>query len=164
MPLRWKLFAVANYLLLAGYLFLLILIVKFLFETNIRSTNGLLEFILISTSMLFIVVNSVCNVYVFHKHLRGKPFNYNFKIFYTIFSVLYLLSLAVVLISLIPAIADELRYSERRRFGYFLVTIFSFTLILGGFVLINQFLVRRYIKRKNQDEIGKMINEIGNSQ
>jgi carbon starvation protein CstA len=147
MPVKWKLFALANYLFLFAYLLLFIGVLRFIIE-EVPHEQPLKPLLPLIAGQLIVILNSILNIYVFHKHLPNKLFSKTLKTAYIISTVLFVISLVVIIISLNQAINDELKVEQKGNFIIFIQSLFFLHIFLGLFILINQFLIRRFIEIK----------------
>ncbi len=144
MPFKWKLFAVANYLLIVILGFLLLGAMRFSAEKIPAGESG--SFMLFMTSLLVCTINLVFNLIIFHRYLPDKSFGPGIRILYIISAILYCIALIVVLINLGEVFVEEISNYSTGSFTNFLLVLLSLISICGIFIFINQLLVRKFIE------------------
>ena len=160
MSIRWKLFALANYVLLLSYLFFFVMAIRFLTKVE-QDGKGLAAFILVIASVLITILNSIFNLYVFHKHLPKKIFSRSMGIFYSISTILFTISWTIILVSYIKLIDDAISSSSANNSLYFPVSVFLLSLFCGLIILGNQVFVRDFITKNYKADTNEMIENIG---
>lgn len=152
MPIKWKLFGIANYIILLIHAFLLLGAMRFTTEVAAESQDmaGFMPFMV---SLFIVILNAVFNLYIFHKHLPDNPVSRRVKTPYLISAILFAIALMIISIPLIRDSFDELSFSSDKSFGFFLLTIFCLVLLIGLFVLINQFVVLKFIEKNATEDI-----------
>jgi len=146
MPLKWTIFGIANYALLLLYAFILHLSFKVIIE-KIPAETDLTPLLPILISNVIIVLNSLFNIIVFHRHLPGNPFSHSKGILNLAAAILYFIALIIMIYSLNQSINDELRSGETEGLVGFLQALFFSTIVLGIFIFVNQLMIRNYLEK-----------------
>src|SRR5690348_11691136 len=94
---RWRIFAVANYLFLLFYGFLLYKIFELAIQDPPEDDGTMLEVYLVIASLVMIVLNAAFNILVFHLHFPRKPLGRLRHVTYTIAAILNIISLCYIL-------------------------------------------------------------------
>jgi small-conductance mechanosensitive channel len=150
MPLKWKLFGLANYFILLVYIFLLLGAMRFTIEVDTEG-QGMLGFMFFMISLFIVVLNAVFNLYIFHKHLPDNKISKRGKIAYKISATLYAVSLLTISITLIRDTIHELKIDADSGAGYFMLIFFCVNSLIGLFVLINQFRIIKFIEKNTAE-------------
>ncbi len=146
MPVKWKLFCLANYIMLLVYSFLLLGAFRFTAEYNADSRS----FVLFMVCLFVVILNAVFNLYLFHRHLPSRRYANRTHSIHQIISILFTFSLIIILSNFIqelPAIIS----AENAGAGIFFITVGLVSFVLGSFILVNQYKIRKYIE-ENQPE------------
>lgn len=152
MPINRKLFGVANYVMALVYAFLFLGALRFTVE-KVPAEEDLTPFMPFMISLAILLLNAVLNIYVFHRHLPGKPFSRSTGTCYFIAAILYGIALTIVSISFIRNISDELSHQSTNNADYYLLLIFLLHLIVGLFILINQLKIRKHLVNNHTDPL-----------
>jgi hypothetical protein len=146
------------------YGFLLYKIIELAIDQPPSDEETKLEVYFVIASLGLIVFNAAFNIFVFHLHFPRRPLGRVRYITHTLFAILNALSLGYILY-LVKAIWDqEMTSSAEDNWVVFYRTIFIITFVLGLFIVINQFLVKGFLQKKQKDSVEKLIKEIGNSE
>lgn len=159
--MKWKIFAVSNYILLLLYGFLFYMAVEFSISSGNFTNAEIHEGFLLMSVLLIVFLNSLFNIYIFHKHLPNKPLRRLQTIFLFFFNTLYGISLIIILLASITELRSSWTSNDDIAFIYFLSAIVLLTLILGTYIFIMQFFVTRAINQKVKTLQEKIINDIG---
>ena len=160
MSLRWILFAIANYILLVVYSILFVYSLRFSIESAL-SNKDLGYFMLFSSCLLIIVINSILNLVVFHKFLPARYFSRKFKIVYWLSALLYTAGLINLMVELIQTISEESKQDPGNTFVNFLIIILILTSSFALYILINQLMVPQFIKKNHEKIMKDQIDELG---
>jgi hypothetical protein len=98
-------------------------------------------------SQVITILNSFFNIYVYHKHLPRRPFKKRRGTFYLISAILYSIAFTFIAVYLFTGIREGLKFRPVDNAAYLLLSIFFFNLLVGLFILINQFIIRKALVR-----------------
>lgn len=161
MTLKWKLFCIVNYVFIIFYFILLILTLRYIVEVVPGDAeSGIVSQIIVI--LLVFIINSFLNVYIFHKHLPGKPFSSHFNIFYIISTILFAICLVLCLFILSRDMNMAMKEAPSDGSTIFLQILFFSNFFLGLFILINQFLIKKAIDKNYRNSLNNQIEDIGN--
>jgi hypothetical protein len=145
LTLKWKLFGLANYIMLIAYLYLITLSMRFIIE-EVPHEQSLAPLMPVFISQIVIIINLAFNIYAFHIHLPHKPLSHKKKRYYLILFLLNAISFSIITIYSFIEIYDELKSQSFGNFAYFILSVFSLHFLLGLFILVCQFDLRKFIK------------------
>ena len=160
MSLRWKIFAIANYILLFIFLFLFIMAIRY----NVKESSKVEDdtaFMIFTLSLFIIILNSAANIYIVHRHFPAKPFSHFFARLYLFLTILFLLALIVVSAALIIPLREELLAHSFDSYVYFMAILLFILITCGLFIFINQCMVNRHILRNSKSLLQQQIDDIG---
>ena len=160
MSIKWKLFSTANIVFLSAYLLLFGLAIGFAVE-QLRERKEFLDFVPFMASLLITILNSAFNIYVAHKHLPDKPLSRRIRTAYFISAIVFAISFIIISVSLIGDINDNPTSRPADNFFYFMVSIFILNSFTGIFILLNQFVITKYIEKNYKDSFDRQIEDIG---
>ena len=159
MPLKWKIYRIANYLLLCCSIIIFMFILRLIFN----APNNELQFfaILFSLPFLFMSILSLANIAIMARNFPDKMITGNNHKWHVLSIVLSLLSVAGLLIIFINIVIEI-------RNDYFdgllvMLSILTLLLIISVFVLACQFSIKKYIKTKSMSLMNSWIDSIGNN-
>ena len=157
MTIKWKIFGIANYIMLLVFVFLLLGMFKFSAEevSGRESQNPLL---LLMFCFFTIILNSILSLYVFHFHLPAKPI-IKIKRLYRVSTILYILCLVTIFISIVKDMKYEIGEYGMDDTAYIIVGFISLILLIGIFIAYNQFLIGKYLDNNYKFSIDKKIDE-----
>jgi len=158
MKLKWKLFALANYLLLFVYGFLFLGALRFTAEF-VNPDEKLGSFTPFMISLFIIFFNCVFNLYIFHIYFPHKLLSRRKEILYLISTILFVAALILVLVSILQAYNEELNPDPEDDFAYVILSFFFLTLSLGLFVLICQLKIRKVIGKNSPHALSKQAKK-----
>lgn len=159
MPIKWKLYRVANYLLLCLSIIISIFILRI--PINARNTYDLVMSLLFGFLFLFMAVYSLVNITIMTKTFPDKLMRRSINRWHVFSIVLNLFSvtgLLIVCISLLNEIIKD--YFEGLLIMLIILLIF---LIITSYVLLCQFTLNRYLRRRNTSLMNSLIDSIGNN-
>ena len=148
MPIKWKLFGLANYIMLAAYVFLLVNALRFTIEF-LPAEVSLSSFTPFMLSLFVVVFNSVLNLYVFHTYLPSNPFSKKLRITYLISTILSVIAYPITIVSIFIFIYEILNSNPIDNFVYIILPVFLLILLSALFIFINQVILLRSIKKNN---------------
>ena len=151
MPARWYLFAVINYLLLLIYGFLLILAMQFSIE-KMQPGESLSDFTVYFVGLFIIVINSIRNIYIYHRYLPCKQFSPRLKTIQKIFTIVFAIGWLMMIISLLIAFIDinsDKETDSEKDLAIGLLCLIIFTFASGLFVLVSQFKASKLIEESS---------------
>jgi len=141
MPIRWYLFAVANYIFLITYIFFFLGALRFTAEV-LPADVSLGFFGLFIISLAITVFNSAFNLYVFHGYMPARILSRKMKTSYIVSTILFTASLIIVTISLLQAMSEA-----EAEFKDFLNWVIVLNTAIGTFILLHQFMVRKFLEK-----------------
>jgi hypothetical protein len=144
---RWNLFAVANYIMLLVYGLLLLGAMKFTIE-KVSPGESLGNFNFFLFGLFTFVINSMINIYIYHRYLPEKPFSLRLKRLHRISTYSFAIGLAALSFNLLGEISTVNSNGDNQEFAIFLFCLLIFTLVLGLYVLINQIQLRAFIDKR----------------
>lgn len=155
MSLRWKLFGPANYVnLLVNYFYLLTSIIFAIGE--IPDDVSLITFLPYFLCPVVGMVNSFYNILVFHKNLPDQLFTNKRRIAYKVSTWLYLVSFILISIAVFSVSIEFFDIlSEEYPVSLWIFFVFL-PWALGVFILINQFMIRKFIEKNHRYTVGKL--------
>jgi hypothetical protein len=159
MGIKWKLFAVANYILLLAYGYLLYLVFEFVTKI-LTYQRELIQFLPVWSAIFVVFLNSALNIYIFHKHLPGKLLSGGLRIFFQVLTILNIIAVVTLLIMIFPEITIEYPYGAER-YDTFALIFFIGTIILGGYIIFCQVGLQKYIRANDKHSIEQLISDLG---
>jgi hypothetical protein len=105
------------------------------------------------------ILNSFFNIYVYHKHLPRRPLKKRKGTFHLISAIVYSAAFTFIVISFLSAITDGLKSRTMDNDAYLILSIFFFNFLVGLFILINQFMVRKVIVKNYKLSFKKACSE-----
>jgi hypothetical protein len=147
MSLKWKLYGVANYVLLIAFIYFGIIHLKVTAE-RVPPDLDLTPIMPFIISHLVMVPALFLNIIFYHKYFSNKRFTSPTRTFYLVSIILYTLSLTTILISLIYFIIEELSSDDPDAGISPLSLIYTASFLIGLFILVNQFKLWNLIKRR----------------
>ena len=154
MPVKKTLFAIANLLLLAVFVFLGISMMRFVIEV-IPSDESLLPLLPLIASFLIITINCLFNLAIIRKPFPDKTVSKQTITFYSIIGISFTISILIVLFHLIGLYNDELEEDPNSSYVNAILFLIFILLITGLIIIINQFNIIKYLKgkqKKNPEE------------
>jgi hypothetical protein len=157
MPVRWKIFAIANYICLIGYGFLLFKFLQFYLEVDEKFDS---EWLLTLLSLSILVTNSLLNIVIFHRYFPNRVLSSNLKKLILLAGILFAIALSLILFSLYKEI-NEFDSDDEPSFRYFILFVSILVTITGLFILASQFVISRYLEKSNKVKIDNLLENIG---
>lgn len=149
MRTKWKLFALANYIILVVYIFLLIYAIRFTAEV-VPSNESIDSFMPFTLSLFVIIINSVINLRILHKYLAGKLFTKRLSIVYLASTILSAIAFAITIGSNFIFIYETLNSQSIDNFAFIALAILLLLFVAAVFIIITQVsLLRSHKKNKS---------------
>lgn len=163
LPVRWKIFRLANYLQLIATLLLLAVSSYGFLSFDDGSGDGLGYFLLFILVFVIVIVNNVLNVQILHRHFPDKSLSAGKKTAFIVLLVLYILVFILAVITLIVAISEM---SDHDYHGYYTADlvgagILAFYVIVGAYVSVLQIMLPGVLSRNNNQHIEQLLENIG---
>jgi len=158
MTIKWKVFALANYIFGLLYFILLVYAMRFTVEA-VPPSEDLTPFFPFLASLIIVVFNSVFNLYIFHFRLPDKPLSRRMARLYLVSTILFIISLIIIFASFFLSVRDELTSVQFDNSHYLLLTFFFLNLLAGIFILVNQLLLRKFIEKNNDSSLDTSMKE-----
>ena len=162
MSIRWKLFRVANYFLLLSFLVFAIIMTVANFKKAFPEELQWIYFAMLTMSII-IMVNSIFNIVFLTKYYPAKSIERNTKSAHSIIMICYILSLLFLLAICIVGLVEEIKDRSEDDIGILMVIFFIINLLAGIYVLVNQFILVRLIKKNYKKSLLILIDNLGES-
>lgn len=166
LPLKWRLYKILNYILLAIGLLLTAYIFYILFIRRPDQVEIQAAVLLINILFFMMAVHSIINIVMITKLFPNKSLSGSNRSWNTISIIANILSSIGLTITLIGGAIAEFEESssdviERDPTGKFILLIVLIILLSDLFVLICQFKLSSYLRNNSIDSISSMIDSIG---
>jgi|CXWL01.1.fsa_nt_gi uncharacterized membrane protein len=145
MPVKKTPFAIANFFLLAIFVFLGLSIFPFIIEV-VPSDESLLPLLPLISSFLIIIINCLFNLANIRKPFPDKTVSKQRITLYSISGILFTISILIVLFQLIGLYNEELKENPNDSFVKVILFLILIILITGLIIVINQFNIIKYLK------------------
>lgn len=154
MPVKWKIFRLANYLLLLVSLGFTVLVTYFFFVNNRISATEFLYFILFVSGALILVTNYSINIFLLERYYPDNEISKRFAMLITI--VLSLSSVTIAFLTLIYTVeiytAFQSPYFRQRLLPRAIVvaSAFGMILLISYYIFWMQVALRKTIQKNRQ--------------
>jgi carbon starvation protein CstA len=161
LPVRWKIFRLANYLQMIAALVLLGLF-GYTYLSFTRG-EGFGYFLLFCLVFVIVIVNNCVNVHIVHHYYPDKSLPAGKKVMSMILLIFYILIIIGLVLLAIFAISemsdDDYRTGRDDWFG---LSILAFHIVLGIYILILQMGLPRVLERNDRQHIEHLLDDLGN--
>lgn len=159
MPLKWKFFGIANYLLALFFLLVIVFAIKAFFNphSGMKHLDGAR---LITFSIFVIFLNSCFNIYFFHRHLPHRLPGKNLRIFYRVSTLLGTIAFIIVFWQFITDVYSIFTSEEDPSFIYFMIVVYA-SVLTCLLILLMQYSLPKYLEKRSKEEINKQLTAIG---
>lgn len=155
MPVKWKLFGIGSYIMLLFYLVILVVAIR-----GLPRSGSVENVVPITISIFFIVLNSGFNIYLFHKHFPDKPMSTPGYRYYKISTIVYTVSLAIILLDSIPYSTEAFKSGIYDSFFYFIL-LHSVIDLIALYILFLQYFVRKTIEMNFRNKTENQLMNLG---
>ncbi len=160
--LRWRLFAIASYILLVLYAVFLFFSIKFMIRMIERQQDQL-KFLPYAIANFLIVLNTTWCVYLFHSHIPYRAMSKIKRNINMVLTFIFIGAWGYLLILMFSVIVEAIRDPNDLYYTVFMTGVYSLTAIGGGYIAINQLSISRAINKMGINKVDQMIDEIGNN-
>jgi hypothetical protein len=159
MPVRWKLFAIVNYILLLFHATVFVLALKAFFNpfSGMRHLEGAK---LITLGIFIVAFNAAFNILIFHRHLPAATPAQITRLFYKISTLCYTAASVYLSYQFVPDIIEWAGSREKGPDFLFMITIAIIAPLLF-FILVLQYSLLINFNRKEKFQINDQIEQIG---
>lgn len=162
MPARWKFFIIANYLNAVVFLLIFLFALRAYYNpySGMRNLDGGR---LLTLCVAVILLNSLGNILLFHRHIRGKALSKETRMFCRVSNLFSAIAVLILLLNVIPELQLALNSAAEPSYIYFIVIVTVCLLILL-FILFLQYKLPGAVEKLEQDRISQQITDIGNDE
>ncbi len=162
LPLKWKIFRFANYLMGFAFLFFLCFLANSVIKESIER-DDILWITVAGIGMTLIIINSTLNLFITYKIFPNKSLQGKTKLLYIISTILFSITLVGLLALSLYGLNEELENSEpgEDKAGLIAAICLLSLFVIGCYILIMQLLIRRFLNNNYKKTINWMIENIG---
>ena len=161
LPLKWKVFRFANYIMAFIFLFFLCFVIYSITKDRFDSEGFLLLMIATLTCMLIIILNCILNLFLSYKFFPDKMLQGKTKLIYIVSTVFYSIALLGLIALSLYGLNEELKEPEDDKAGLIAAISLLSLSVIGCYILIMQLLVRRFLQENHKSSINSLIESIG---
>ncbi len=160
MPLKWKLFRVANFLQLVITL-ILAGSITFTLISNGTPPDGLGWLLLVIVCLLILIVSNLFNLYLLQRHFPGISLSRGKERSATVLLILSILINIALIVIVVIGIISEVETDTSDNTGVIVIYILSGYILLGIYVMIMQATLPVFIERSNRRLMQELVDKIG---
>jgi hypothetical protein len=160
MPVRWKIFRLANYLQMISTLAMLgMLAYTYL---SLSRGEGMGYFLLFCLAFTIVIVNNCFNVHILHRHFPDKSLSPGKETWLVILLIFYGIITVGMLLVMVYGISEMSApgYTSNE-YDWIALIIVVFEVLAGVYILIMQIGLPGLLKRNNRLQMEQLLEDIG---
>lgn len=146
MSLKWNLFALCNFILLALYSVFILGLLRFSVEVSGSSVS----FTFFAISLVIIFLNLLFNIYIVRKHAYNLPVSKNVTSFYRFSCFLFAVSFVVVIANFFSWVSSDLNSRQFDNSTYWILFMLLMQLVMGVYIFIIQVNIIKDLRKERE--------------